>query len=297
MTDQAWPELPFAAWKDTCDTLHLYLQVAGKIRMALVPPEPEYAAVTLYVTARGLTTGPMPAGDRIAQIEFDFIAHRCEIDTSAGPSRSIDLASHSVSSFYAAMMAAVHDVGVAVEIQTMPQEVPDPIPFEQDTSHASYDREWVNRFYRVLALVDAAFRKHRAPYRGRHTPVHLFWGSFDLSYSRYSGRPADPPPNANKMMRNSMDAQEVCAGFWPGMASFPYAAFYCYGYPKPVGIEQAKIRPPEASWNTKVGEFAVLYDDVRKTSSPSQTILDFLSSTYEAVADLGAWDRPALERR
>jgi hypothetical protein len=294
ITTQNWPALPFDAWKPTCDTLHMFVQIAGKLRMALAPPEPEYAHVALYVTARGLTTGAMRAGDRIAQCDFDLIAHRCELYASDGRSRSIDLAGKDVASFYGEFTSALADLGISAHINTQPQEFPNPIPFDKDHVHSTYEREWANRFWTVLALVDAVFREYRAPYRGRHTPVHLFWGSFDLSYSRYSGRPADPPPNANAMMRNSMDAQEVCAGFWPGNDGFPEPAFYCYGYPKPDGVEAAAVRPAGAEWSKKLGEFAVRYEDVRKAVSPPTALGEFLSSTFAAIAQRSNWDPQLL---
>jgi hypothetical protein len=290
ITKPNWPALPFDAWKQTCDTLHMYLQIAGKLRMALAPPEPEYAQVTLYPTARGLTTGPMHQGGRAFQCDFDFIAHRCELDANDGRSRSIDLAGKNVATFYADFTSALADLGIDAHINTQPQEFPNPIPFDKDRVHSTYDREWANRFWTVLTLVDAAFREHRAPYRGRHTPVHLFWGSLDLSYSRYSGRPADPPRNANAMMRNSMDAQEVCAGFWPGNDAFPEPAFYCYGYPKPDGIEKAQVEPAGAQWSDKLGEFVVRYEDVRNTPSAHDAIRRFLFTTFNAIATRGNWD-------
>ena len=285
-----WAPLPFADWKPTCDTLHLWTQVAGKLRLALSPKEPEHAGVGLYVTARGITTGPMPAGDRLLQADFDLIAHEFVLYASDGQRISIELRPRTVASFYEEVIAALQTLDVTAKITTMPQEVPDPIPFERDTVHAAYEPAWANRFWRVLTLVDAAFIEHRAPFRRRHTPVHLFWGSFDLAYTRYSGVKAEPPPNAPWLLRTSMDAQEISVGFWPGYDKYPDPAFYCYGYPKPAGIEDLSLRPRAAAWNADLGEFILPYEDVRTSASPHATILEFLSSSYDAIAKLAAWE-------
>ena len=284
-----WPSLPLESWRPTCDTLHMYVQVVGKIRLALSPPEPEWAHVPLYVSARGLTTGVIPSDGRIFQIDFDFIAHDVAIKTSDGAVRSIPLLpQRSVADFYRAVMSALGELEIDVRIHTLPNEVPNPIRFEDDTQHATYDPEAANRFWRVLTQVDSIMKEHRAPFRRRHTLVQFFWGSFDLAYARYSGRPATPPSD-EVIMKKAMDAEEVCAGFWPGDDRFPEAAFWCYAYPKPDGIENAAIRPAGANWNAKLGEFVLRYDDVRTAASPRAELLEFLDSTFEACSKLAKW--------
>ncbi|HME80868.1 MAG TPA: DUF5996 family protein [Candidatus Eremiobacteraceae bacterium] len=291
-----WPAIPLESWRDTLDTLHLYSQVPGKIRTKLAPPEPEFNHVTLYVAGRGLTTGPIPYGGRAFELAFDFVDHRFVIACSDGATSFIDLGQRSVASFYAAVMAGLRDCGVEVKISELPQEVPDPIPFSQDDKHASYDRAAVERFWRALVGIDTAFKAHRAPFRGRHSPVQLWWGSFDLGYERFSGRPAAPPPNANFIYRESMDAELINAGFWPGDARFPEPAFFAYAYPKPEGLESASIAPTAAFWSKELGEWALRYEDVRRSPSPHDMIMQFLSSTYDAAASRMRWD-PELKGR
>ena len=295
MPDTLWPALPLDSWVDTRDTLQRYVQIVGKIRLSLSPPEPEFAHVTLYLTARGLTTGPMPYNDRTLQIDFDFIAHRVILAMSDGGIRSMALLPRSVAEFYREFMALLAELKCSVECSPIPQEIPDLTPFDQDTQHASYDAESVHRFWSILKNVDVVFKRYRAPFRGRHTPVHFFWGSFDLAYDRFSGRPAAPPPGANRLFRESMDSEQVYAGFWPGDARFPEPAFASYTYPKPAGIEQAQIRPSTAFWSSQMGLFALRYDDVRAASSPELMLREFLSSTYEVGAALAGWDA-ALRR-
>ena len=296
MPEMLWPSLPLKSWQDTRDTLQLYTQIAGKVRLELSPPEPEFAHVTLYLTARGMTTGPMPcSGDRTLQIDFDFIAHRVVLTTSDGGIRSIALAARSVADFYKEFMALLGELKVTCAITPIPQEVADLTPLDQDAKHSSYDAESVHRFWHVLRQVDTALKKHRAPFRGRHTPVQFFWGGFDLAYTRYSGLPATPPPGANMLYRLSMDAQEIYAGFWPGDPRFPEPAFASYVYPKPAGIEQSKIRPRAAFWKEQLGLFILRYEDVRGAASPADTLKEFFSSTYEVSATLAGWDRARLE--
>ena len=290
-----WPELRLDAWQDTKDTLQLYTQIVGKVRLALAPPEPEFAQVTLYVTARGLTTSPMLLGERTFQIDFDSIDHAVIISVSDGSTRRIALQPpRSVADFYAAMLAALDELKLAVHINPVPQEVPDLTPCDQDTKHSAYDPDSVLRFWSILRISDMLLKRHRAPFRGRHTPVHFFWGGFDLAYTRYSGRPAQPPPGANYLFRLSMDAEEIYAGFWPGDARFPEPAFASYVYPRPAGIEKAAILPSAAAWNEQVGLFLLRYEDVRTSTSPQELVQSFLSSTYEASATLAGWDRALL---
>jgi len=288
-----WPSLPLSSWIDTRDTLQRYLQIAGKIRMVLCPPEPEFANVTLYVTSRGLTTGPMPYNDRTLQIDFDFIAHRVVIAASDGGIRSIDLAPKAVAVFHGEIMSLLRELKCMVDCSPIPQEVPDLTPFDQDTKHASYDADAAHRFWQILCNVDVVLKRHRAPFRGRHTPAHFFWGSFDLAYDRYSGKPAAPPAGANRLFRESLDAEQIYAGFWPGDARFAEPAFAVYVYPKPAGIEEAKIRPGAAFWSGQLGEFLLRYDDVRASSAPDRAVMEFFASTYDAGAALAGWD-PAL---
>ncbi len=279
-----WPELPYETWKDTRDTLQLKLQVLGKVRLALTPFEPQWANVPLYVTARGLTTSPMDSAGTIFQADVDLIDHQVIIQTSGGDTRRLALGGGSVADFYAGFMSSLEALGIDVEIRAIPDEVSNPIPFAEDHVHAAYDPEWANRFFVVLSQVDIVMKTHRSRFKGRHTPVHFFWGTFDLAYARYSGRPADPPPGAGLIARRGADAEQICCGFWPGHAEFPEPAFFAYTYPKPDGIERT------AGWSPDLGEFALSYEDVRKSPSPRDQILQFFERTYAAGAELRGWD-------
>ncbi|HEY0797679.1 MAG TPA: DUF5996 family protein [Candidatus Baltobacteraceae bacterium] len=292
MTDSndSWPSLPLAQWQDTCDTLHMYAQAVGKIRLRLAPLEPQWANVPLYLTSRGLTTSPIQYGERTFTIDFDFVAHNVDVIASDGLARSIALVPQlSVAEFYDALMSALQALDIEVKIWTMPVEIPNPIRFTEDRVHATYDAVQVNRFWRVLAQIDSALKVHRAPFRLRHTQVQFFWGSFDLAYARFSGRPATPPSD-DSIMRTAMDAEEICAGFWPGDARFPEPAFWCYAYPKPDGLEQATIGPKAAYWNPSMGEFMLRYEDVRSADSPEAAIGEFLATTYDACSQLAKWE-------
>jgi len=289
-TDQSWPSLPLADWQATCDTLHMYTQILGKIRLMRAPAEPQWAHVALYVTARGLTTSPMPYEERTFQMDLDLIAHKLLILVSDGKTRSIDLGA-SVAAFYGDVMRALETLRINVPINTKPQEVPDPIPFEKDTVHATYERKSVERFFQILARVDSIMKEHRAPFRGRHTPVHFFWGTFDLAYARFSGRPLTPPPGANLLMRVGGDAEEINAGFWPGDARFPEPAFFAYAYVKPDGLERAAVQPAQAFWSKELGEFMLRYDDVRAAKSPRDALLTFFRSTFQAGFEAAHWDK------
>lgn len=289
----AWPELPYSAWKDTLDTLHMNLQIVGKVRRALSPFEPQWANVPLYLSSRGLTTTPMAYAGLIFQIDVDLIDHQVVIETGRGETRRVGLTARAVADFYAAFMSNLNDLGIHADFRPIPDEVSDPIPFAEDIVHKAYEPEWANRFWRVLSQVDLVLKDHRSRYRGRTSPVHFFWGSFDLANTRFSGRAAKPPPDAGLIERLSADAEEICVGFWPGDSRFPQAAFFSYTYPKPEGIEQQVIEPAEAGWNSDLGEFALTYEDVRTSASPRGAILQFLESTYAAGARLGGWD-PSL---
>jgi hypothetical protein len=293
---EAWPPLPLPEWSATRDTLHGYVQVVGKIRLALTPLEREWANVPLYVTARGLTTGPMWSGERAVQIDFDFVAHVLEIDASDGRGRSISLVPDlSVADFYQQVVAALSALGVPVRIWPMLVEVPNPVRCDEDRANCTYDAEAARRFWQGLVHVAGAFAQFRAPFRGRHTQIAFFWGTFDLAYARFSGRPADPPPNSGLIYRGAMDAEQIEAGFWPGDQRFEEPAFYCFGYPKPPQIETATLRPPQALWHPDLGEFLLRYEDVRSAPSPRAALLDFLESTYAACASAAGWDRAVLD--
>lgn len=293
-SQEAWPELPYGAWRDTLDTLHMTLQIIGKVRLSLTPFEPQWANVPLYLTARGLTTTPMESGKGlIFQVDVDLIDHQVVIQTVRGEARRVPLTSRPVADFYADFMASLDAFGIKTSFRPIPSEVSDPIPFAGDTAHASYEPELANRFWRVLSQVDLVLKDHRSRYRGRHSPVQFFWGSFDLAYSRFNGRAVTPPPGAGIIERLGGDAEQVCCGFWPGHARFPRAAFFSYTYPKPAGIEEQAIEPAARTWSPELGEFALLYEDVRKSPSPRDAILRFCESTYAAGARLARWD-PAL---
>jgi Family of unknown function (DUF5996) len=292
--DAAFPPLPLADWKATRDTVHMYTQVVGKVKLALLPMEPQWGQVPLYLSARGLTTSPIAYRGRSFSIGFDFVAHELAIQVSDGDTRSFSLG-RSVAAFYDETMGALRSLGIEVAYRPWPSEVSDPIPFPEDTVHATYDRVSVNRFFRVLARVDAVLKRDRAEFRGRVSPVAFYWGTFDLAYSRYSGRPADPPAGCDVIYRFAMDAETIELGFWPGDERFPEPAFYSFTYPRPAGFERASVEPRRAIWSDDLGEFLLRYDDVRRAAVPENAILDFLRSTYRAGATLAGWDVGALE--
>ena len=299
--DQTWPALPFDAWRDTCATLHLWSQIVGKVRLVQSPWTNHSWHVTLYVTPRGLTTGPIPHGRRAFSIAFDFIEHRLVVETSAGELRAIPLRPRSVAEFYGAVMKTLSDLGVPVRIRTMPNEIPNAVPFEQDDQHAAYDPDAANRFWRALIQVDRVFKVFRAGFIGKCSPVHFFWGSFDLAVTRFSGRTAPPHPGGVPNMpdwvaREAYSHEVSSAGFWPGNEAFPEAAFYSYAYPEPKGFRDATARPAAARFEAAMGEFVLPYEAVRSDAAPDQAVLAFMQSTYEAAAERAAWDRAALER-
>jgi Family of unknown function (DUF5996) len=295
-----WPELPYAEWKDTLQTLHLWTQVVGKVRMALTTPVNHWWHVPLYVSARGLTTQPIPYGTRSFEIDFDFLDHQLRVQVCEGDVRAMELRPRTVADFHARLMAMLAELGIQVRISTLPQEIPDPIPFEQDTVHASYDAEAANRFWRALAQADRVMREFRAGWLGKCSPVHLFWGSLDLAVTRFSGRLAPPHPGApglpDGVTREAYSHEVSSAGFWPGSAAFPQAAFYAYFYPEPPGYRTASVKPEGAYYSADFGEWILPYEAVRTAPDPDAALMDFLQSTYAAGADLGGWDRAALER-
>jgi hypothetical protein len=306
MTEARWPELPFIGWAATAATLHLWTQVIGKIRLSRTPWLNHSWHVTLYVSARGLTTGPIPDGDRSFQIDFDFIDHALLIRTSDGQERRIGLASDdskgmTVARFYGETFAALRELGIDVTINTMPCELPECIAFEKDAIHRTYDAEAVGRFFRVLVSVNDVLSRFRTGFIGKTSPVHFFWGSFDLAVTRFSGRPAPRHPGGiphlpNAVAREAYSHEVSSAGFWPGSpgpVNFP--AFYSYAYPAPPGFAEAKVKPDKAFFSKILGEFILPYDAVRLAADPDATLMEFLQSTYDAAADLAKWDRKALE--
>ncbi len=292
---EVWPELPLEAWQDTYATLHMWTQVAGKVRLALGPNINHWWGVALYVNARGLTTSAIPYGGGNFEIQFDFIEHKVVIQTSWGTSRTLPLRAQSVANFYAGFMAALQSLGIAVKIWTTPCEVPNPVRFELDTQHCSYDPEYAQRFWRILILCDTVFTEFRAGFIGKCSPVHFFWGSFDLCVTRFSGRRAPERPGADAVTREAYSHEVISAGFWPG-AGFKGPAFYAYAAPEPAGFSTQKVQPAEAFYHPEMKEFLLMYDDVRKAASPREALMSFLRSTYDAGADLAKWDRKDLER-
>jgi hypothetical protein len=296
-----WPALPLAAWKDTCDTLHMWTQIVGKTRLALTPLVNHWWNVALCVSAHGLTTGSIHYRDRHFEVEFDFVHHHLNIRCSDGAARKLALAPRTVADFYAEYMSALRSLEIYPQIWKMPVEVPDPIPFDLDRTHASYDPEYAQRFWRVLVSVDAVCQVFRSRFVGKSSPVHFFWGSFDLAVSRFSGRRAPPrndsDPVLRKIMSEGYSHEVISAGWWPGGGLVNDAAFYAYAAPTPSGLAQERALPEKAYYNEPLGEFILMYEDVRRAASPSKTLMEFLESTYEAGAKLAHWDRAALEKQ
>jgi hypothetical protein len=292
----SWPSLPLNEWKDTCQTLHMWTQVVGKIRLALSPTQPHWWQVPLYLTSRGLTTSPIAQGGRTFEISFDFVDHNLLVQTSEGATRALPLVPRSVADFYGEVMGILGSLDINVSIWTTPVEIPDPIPFEQDTTHASYDPEYANRFWRVLLQTDDVFKEFRGRFLGKSSPVHFFWGSCDLALTRFSGRRAPEREGADPITREAYSHEVISCGFWPGSGDVKDAAYYCYAAPAPPGLEQEKVRPGAAYYDQKLGEFLLMYDEVRRSESPRQMLLDFAQSTYEAGARLANWDREELDR-
>jgi hypothetical protein len=296
-----WPSLPLAEWQDTCATLQLWMQVVGKIRLAQAPLVNHWWQVPLYVTARGLTTSPMPFGTLSLQIDFDFIDHRLLIATSEGKRVYLALEPRPVAEFYRELMAQLKALGISVKIWTMPVEIPDAIPFEQDHAHSAYDRDYANRFWRILVQCDRVFGLFRSRFLGKVSPIHFFWGSFDLAVTRFSGRRAPDhmgtaPNVGNWVIREAYSHEVSSCGFWPGGGAVKEPAFYSYAYPQPPGFADATVKPQSAFWQEELGEFVLPYEAIRREASPDELLLEFLESSYAAAADLGKWDRDALER-
>jgi hypothetical protein len=299
---ERWPALPFSAWRDTAATLHMWTQIVGKVRLASSPWVNHSWHVTLYVTARGLTTSAIPHGERSFQIDFDFIDHKLIVSTCDGVRRELPLKAQPTADFYRALMASLDDLEVPVKIHARPNEVVNAIPFAEDRVHASYDPDAANRFWRALVQVDRVLKAFRAGFCGKCSPVHFFWGSFDLAVTRFSGRaaPAHPggfPNMPDAVTREAYSHEVSSAGFWPGSDEAPEPIFYSYAYPSPVGFESFEVRPEAASWSTALREFVLPYEAVRASASPDATLMAFLESTYQAAAAAGGWDRDALEMR
>jgi hypothetical protein len=299
----AWPPLPYADWRDTCATLHRWTQIVGKVRLALTPWINHSWQATLYVTVRGLTTSPIPypaPHHGAFAIDFDFVEHALFIRTGEGEERRLRLRAIPVADFYAELMEALAGLGVRPRLHTTPNELPDTLPFEQDREHRSYDPEAVDRFRRVLLQADRVFKTFRTGFLGKASPVHFFWGSFDLAVTRFSGRPAPLHPGGvphlpDAVTREAYSHEESSAGFWPGGGAVDYPAFYSYAYPAPAAFKTVPVRPKAAFFHEDLGEFILPYDAVRSAGDPDAALLDFLESTYEAAADTGAWNRAALE--
>jgi hypothetical protein len=297
-----WPELNFSAWAPTAATLHMWTQIVGKIRLTLTPWINHSWHVTLYVTSRGLTTSPIPHGLRTFEIRFDFINHELRILSSAGGIRIIRLQAQSVAQFYREVMKAMEELHLPVKINLSPNEIENPIPFDQDEQHRSYDPEYANRFWRVLVQTDRVFTQFRSRFCGKCSPVHFFWGSFDLAVTRFSGRSAPPHPGGVPHLplavaREAYSQEVSSVGFWPGNAALPTPLFYSYAYPEPAGFAEAKIAPPAASYHPILHEFTLPYDAVRQAESPDDMLLEFAQSTYDAASTLAKWDRAALEEK
>ena len=298
-TGMPWPELDYSAWRDTVHTLQLWTQIAGKVRLALTPWLNHGWHVPLYVSGRGLGTSPIPAGEESFELEFDFVAHRLLVSTSFGEERELALVPRTVADFYDQVMSLLEGIGIAVSIIPIPNEVPDPIPFSKDESHRSYDAAAAHAFWRVLVQVDRVFKQFRSGFLGKASPVHFFWGSFDLAVTRFSGRraplhPGGVPGLPDAVVREAYSHEVSSAGFWPGNDVFPRAAFYSYAYPEPNGFRERPVTAG-AYFDTKLGEFILPYDTARAAADPAALLLDFLSSSYAAAAESGGWERAQLE--
>jgi hypothetical protein len=293
---ECWPALPLSSWKDTYATLHMWTQIVGKVRLRLTPLVNHWWNIPLNVTARGLTTSRIPYDEKAFELWFDFIGHQLGLETSDGVRKTLPLESRPVAEFYQEFMELLRSAGIEVKIWKMPVEIAHPIAFDQDRVHASYDRASVEKFWRILLSVDTVFNQFRARFLGKSSPVHFFWGSFDLAVTRFSGHRAPERPGADAMTREAYSHEVSSVGFWPGGGNVQGAAFYSYAAPEPPALKEQRVRPDAAFYDRQLGEFLLMYDDVRKAESPTASLLEFCQSTYEAAATLGNWDRAALER-
>jgi hypothetical protein len=292
--ERDWPALPLEEWEETYHTLHMWTQIVGKIRLGLAPLQNHWWNVALYVNTRGLTTSPIPYQGRSFEIQFDFVHHRLELRTSDGGERALELSPKSVAAFYRELLSTLRQAGIDVQINPKPQEVPNPIPLDKDETHASYDPEYANRLWRILQSTDLVFQEFRARFIGKSSPVHFFWGSFDLCCARFSGRRA--PPRKGVITSEAYSHECSSVGWWPGGGDVKGPAFYAYMAPEPAGYGDQPVRPQGAVYPSKLHEFVLMYDDVRRATSPRAEILEFAQSTYEVGANLAGWDRKSLER-
>lgn len=295
-----WPDLPYEAWKDTCATLHMYTQVVGKIRMSYTPWLNHSWHVTLYLTVRGLTTSPIPYDGRAFQIDFDFIDHAVFLRTSEGREKKIPLNGLPVAEFYSTVLSALGELRINVRINEIPNEVPNPIPFSHNRAPATYDPDSAHRFWKAMLQIDRIFNLFRTRFLGKCSPVHFFWGSFDLAVTRFSGRPAPKHPGGvpalpDSVTREAYSHEVSSAGFWPGAASMPFPAFYSYAYPVPAEFHAQPVRPKDAYFHQELGEFILPYEAVQRAKEPDNLLMEFLQSTYEAAANTGNWDRRSLD--
>jgi hypothetical protein len=295
MHDELWPALPYDAWKDTYATLHMWTQVVGKVALAQAPPMNHSWGIALQVTARGLSTRTLPHGARSFTMEFDFIDHELVIRVSDGTVRTLPLEPQTVADFYVRVMALLDELALPVTIWPMPVEVPSPVRFSEDTVHRSYDPESANRCWRVVAQVERVLGACRCEFVGKCSPVHFFWGAFDLAVTRFSGRPA-PPREGPAFMREAYSQEVISHGFWPGGPSMPEPVFYAYAVPEPAGFKASAVQPAAAFYHRDMGEFLLPYEAVRTAADPDATLTAFVSSTYARAASLAHWDRASLER-
>jgi hypothetical protein len=293
---EAWPALPLREWQETYHNLHMWTQIVGKVRLELTPAMNHWWNVPLYVNARGLTTSPIPYGRSVFEVQFDFVDHKLLIDRSDGVRKAIELLPRTVAEFYAEFMSTLRSLGIEVSIYAKPVEVVNPIPFAEDNLYRAYDAEAVHRFWRVLVSCDAVFKQFRSRFLGKNSPVQFFWGSFDLAVTRFSGRRAPEQPKADAITREAYSHEVISAGWWPGGAGVDGPAFYCYAAPAPAGLERQLVRPETAFYHPELKEFILMYDRVRVSESPEQTLLDFLQGTYETAAALAQWNREELEK-
>jgi len=291
-----WPALSWSEWEATANTLHMWTQIVGKTRLALTPLQNHWWNVPLYVTARGLGTSAMAYGDDVLDIEFDFVAHELHLRLGSGAGQTLKLRAQTVADFYREYMDCLEALGVSVKIVPMPVEVANPIRFDVDTVHKSYDPEYAHRFWQVLVQAEKVFRGFGTGFLGKVSPVHFFWGSFDLAVTRFSGRSAPPRPDVDRIQREAYSHEVISVGFWPGNGGYGAAAFYCYAAPVPEGLAEATVRPAAAGWDKALGEFVFKYDAVLAEASPEVALMEFLESAYAAAADAAKWDRAALER-
>ncbi|HKF19604.1 MAG TPA: DUF5996 family protein [Candidatus Dormibacteraeota bacterium] len=299
---EPWPALPLEAWTDTCETLHMWMQIVGKVKLTLSPFQNEWWQVAFHPTARGLTTGPIPSNDGVFEAEFDFVDHNLVLRTSDGRCKALALMPGSVSDFYQHVMNALSALGIELRINPVPVEVPNPIPFGADHEHTSYDPDYVYRWWLILTRTAMIMEQFRSSFVGKSSPIQFFWGSFDLTETRFSGRPAAPPQGVPRFVQLAEDQENMACGFWPGNTSasgvtLGQPAFYAYAYPEPPGFKEASVRPAAARYNEKLGQFILFYEDVRRADFRERAIIDFFESTYDAAATLARWDRQLLERR